>query len=239
MVSHSPPITKSDDIYNNESRLEELHHPKMRRIFIQLGRTFEIPDSIIRIIYLILQSSIKYEEDLTRCFHRNILLMNVLLSQKDTKSICRFFFNASSSPDKYTLNLLYESLNGNERPFAYRIPIGRDCEWCIKNSSNKKLIFNNDHSIKKIEDIRERLFLEINILGEEEYIYTCDDILVHPIPYKPASRKVKLHYLNTSSFDEIYNDYSNFKEVKGGGLESLYTLYINNFGYGDVMYFSP
>ena len=81
MVSHSPPITKSDDIYNNESRLEELHHPKMRRIFIQLGRTFEIPDSIIRIIYLILQSSIKYEEDLTRCFHRNILLMNVLLSQ--------------------------------------------------------------------------------------------------------------------------------------------------------------
>ena len=50
---------------------------------------------------------------------------------------------------------------------------------------------------------------------------------------------MKLHYLNTSSFDEIYNDYSNFKEVKGGGLESLYTLYINNFGYGDVMYFSP
>ncbi len=239
MISRNSSTMVSGDIYNNESRLERLHHPKMRKIFLQLGRTFQLPDSILRMIYLILQSSTNYEDHLTCCFHRNILLLNVLLSHKDIESLgSSFVKDYSSYSHKDLFNVLYDHFYGEQTPFDYRIPMGRDCEWCIKNSSNKKLIFNNDHSIQRVNDIRERLFLEINILGEEKYIYVRDDRPNLPISYKPASRKVKLNYVNTSSFNEIYNDYSSFKEVKGGSHESLYTLFISDYGYGDTMYFN-
>ena len=122
--------------------------------------------------------------------------------------------------------------------FSYRIPNKRDCEWAIKHSWNKKLKFNENNEIWKFLDIREKLFIEIKILGEENYLFDLDSINCGSSlrRYNVAGKKKKLLYLNNSSFEEMYFDYQNFLEWKGGPNESSWSLALDCSG--DAMFFS-
>ena len=217
-------ISKGGDIiYNEDTKTYGLHHQKMKKIFIQLGNRHNLPIDIIDYLYSILYRTLKLEEETSIRFHRNSLLLNVMVENRNYKDLTR-------------MEPIFKSYE-TEDQFSYRIPEKRGCEWAIKNSTNKKLIFDNDNSLLRIKDTRERLFLEILILGEKNYLFDLN-CTYHNVNYKrymPAEKELKLRYLNNSSFEEIYSDYQNFLDVKGGDNESNFTLLLD--GAGDAMYF--
>ena len=215
-----------DTIYSIDSRKQWLHHPTMKKAFIQVGKRFQLPDDIVDIIYGILRMESIVEETSTRRFHRNVLLLNVLVGGQYNID-CNNLYDCKG--DEYVM--------GN--PFDYRIPNNRNCEWAIKNSSNKRLKFNVNNVLEEFHDIREKMFIEICILGEEHYLFDIEKMntsLSNTSRFKPADRNVKLRYLDNNSFEEVYFDYQNYLEWKGTPNESSWTLIID--ASGDAAFFS-
>tara|TARA_B100000029_G_C17078050_1_gene779454 strand:- start:46 stop:639 length:594 start_codon:yes stop_codon:yes gene_type:complete len=194
----------------------------MKKAFIQLGKKFQLPDDIVERLYSILRQNIRMEEESTQRFSRNILLLNVMVSEPFRKDRDDLYDCKGSQ---------YEVSN----PLDYRLPEKRNCEWAIKNSGNKKLRFNEDNKLCKFLDIREKLFIEIKILGEENYLFDLNSVGYGLRRYNVAEKKKKLLYLNNSSFEEMYFDYQNFLEWKGSPNESSWSLALDC--YGDAMFF--
>ena len=203
--------------YRDDSMRQVLTHPTMKKTFIQLGKKFKLPDDIIDYLYLILRKKIHTEEESIKRFHRNILLLNVMIA--DPKRSTELYDCMEDDYEK-------------TEPFDYRIPEERNCEWAITNSWNKKLTFNENNALENFRDIREKIFVEICILGEENYLF---DLSNKGQPnsefrFKPANHNLKLSYLKHSSFEEVYFDYQNFLEWKGTPEESAWRLIIDHSG---------
>ena len=210
-------------VYNNASRKQCLQHPTMKRVFMQIGKRFQLPDDIVNALYSILKQILRIEEESTQRFSRNMLLLNVMVSEPFRKNRDNLYDCKGS---------LYEKSN----PLDYRLPEKRNCEWAIKNSGNKKLKFNEDNEPWKFLDIREKMFIEIQILGEENYLFDVNSIGSGIRRYNVAERNKKLLYLNNSSFEEMYFDYQNFLEWKGSPNESSWSLTLDCSG--DAMFFA-
>ena len=211
-----------NNVYKADTRKQSLHHPRMKKAFIQLGKKFQLPDDIVERLYSILRQSLRMEEESTQMFSRNVLLLNVMVSEPFRKNRDDFYDCKGSQ---------YEVSN----PFDYRLPEKRNCEWAIKNSGNKKLKFNEDNKLWKFLDIREKLFMEIKILGEENYLFDLNSVGYGLRRYNVAEKKKKLLYLNNSSLEEMYFDYQNFLEWKGSPQESSWSLALDCSG--DAMFF--
>ena len=210
--------------YRNDTMRQALIHPTMKKTFIQLGKKFRLPDDIVDHLYFILKKKIQTEEESIKRFHRNSLLMNVMIA--DPKKPTELY---GCNMEKYMV----------ENLFDYRIPDERNCEWAITNSTNKKLNFNEDNALENFRDIRERIFVEICILGEENYLFDLSKPVID-LPYNHrfhhADHNLKVNYLKNSSFEEIYFDYQNFLEWKGTPQESSWRLIIDQMG--DAAFFA-
>ena len=211
-----------NNIYKADTRKQSLHHPRMKKAFIQLGKKFQLPDDIVERLYSILRQSLRIEEESTQRFSRNILLLNVMVSEPFRKNRDDLYDCKGSQ---------YEVSN----PLDYRLPEKRNCEWAIKNSGNKKLKFNENNEIWKFLDIREKMFIEIKILGEKNYLFDLNSVGYGLRRYNVAEKKKKILYLNNSSFEEMYFDYQNFLEWKGSPNESSWSLALDFSG--DEMFF--
>ena len=209
-------------VYKADTRKQSLHHPRMKKAFIQLGKKFQLPDDIVERLYSILKQTLRMEEKSTQRFSRNVLLLNVMVSEPFRKNRDDLYDCKGSQ---------YEVSN----PLDYRLPEKRNCEWAIKNSGNKKLKFNENNEIWKFLDIREKMFIEIKILGEENYLFDLNSVGYGLRRYNVAEKKKKILYLNNSSFEEMYFDYQNFLEWKGGPQESSWSLALDYSG--DAMFF--
>ena len=203
--------------YRDDTMHQTLTHPTMKKTFIQLGKKFKLPDDIVDYLYLILRKNIYTEEESIKRFYRNTLLLNVMVA------------DPKKSTELYGCK---ENIYEKTEPFDYRIPEERDCEWAIINSWNKKLTFNENNALENFRDIREKVFVEICILGEENYLFDSSK------PSQPnsrfrfqhASHNLKVSYLKHSSFEEVYFDYQNFLEWKGTPEESAWRLIIDRSG---------
>ena len=214
--------TLGNTVYDAESRKQCLQHPTMKKVFMQIGKKFKLPDDIVDGLYSILRQNLRMEEESTQRFSRNILLLNVMVSEP-------FRMNRDNLYD--CKGSQYEEGN----PLDYRLPESRNCEWAIKNSGNKKLKFNENNEPWKFLDIREKLFIEIKILGEKNYLFDLNSAGYGIRRFNVAEKKKKILYLNNSSFEEMYFDYQNFLEWKGGPNESSWSLALDNTG--DSMFF--
>ena len=217
-----------------------LKYYELKKCYIQLGKKYKLPDDIIRLIYFKTKKSIKDHENNQRIYHKNILLFKLISSPFDTK------FHILGGEKYIHKDILktwmkkYEEVNVwngfyNEILYEYRLPEGRNCEWAIKNSGNKKLKFNENNEIWKFLDIREKMFIEIKILGEKNYLFDLNSVGYGLRRYNVAEKKKKILYLNNSSFEEMYFDYQNFLEWKGGPQESSWSLALDCSG--DAMFF--
>jgi hypothetical protein len=208
-----------------------LRYYELKKSYIQLGRKFNIPDNIITLLYNKRKESIKDNENDQRTFHKNILLFKLISSPFDTT------FHIFANKKHIHKNVIqtwikkYEDINMwngfyDKILFEYRLPDGKNCEWAIKTSPLRQKQEYNDNIT--FLDIREKLMVEINILGENNYLkkYINSD---NPICV-PAERRLKIKYLNTSDFNEIYDDYNNFKNVKGTIHEGAWSMIIDTFG---------
>lgn len=196
-----------------------LHH-EIRKTYLQLGRTFQLPHDIINYIYRIDKEMKRKEEKRTRNFHENILLLNVMVANPI------HIKNKEKLHDK-KINLYGcdKEIYMDEKPFHYRLPIGRGYEWAIRNTSNKKIMKSPiTDELLGYRDIREKLFLEINIIGEEKYLLKGPDVLEY------ADRRLRILYLNKSCFDEVYIDYTNYVQWKDTELLNSYRLKIDEYG---------
>ena len=145
--------------YRDDSMRQALTHPTMKKTFIQLGKKFKLPDDIVDYLYLIIKKTIHTEEESIKRFHRNTLLLNVMVA------------DPKKSTELYGCK---ENIYEKTEPYDYRIPEERDCEWAITNSWNKKLTFNENNALENFRDIREKIFVEICILGEEHYLFDSE-----------------------------------------------------------------
>ena len=180
-------------------------HQELKKAFMQFGSKFRLPDEIVFKLYKMIQDSIREDEEVVRLYHKNMLLYNTLSHTIKVEEI-------NSQIEKDALQ--------------YLIPDGRGCEWAIQKSFNKKIVFNDENDSTNFKDIREKLFFEINILGETGYLLEDDK----NGGYCPAKKELIILYLNTSPFEEVYLDYSNFIEWKGTVYESAWTLVLDNHG---------
>ena len=198
----------SKERYNYESRRYSILHPRTKKTFLQLGKKFTLPDDIVNILYNMVKGEHEEEKKNMKRFHRNLLLLNMIVGPYRKK-------------EAMNLNN-YEK----EEPFNYRIPIQRGCEWAIQKSSNKKITLDENNTLSKFRDIREKLFFEIRVMGEKEYLYREG----RTIYLMPADKKLKLLYLNKSPFEEVMLDYLNFLEWKDTPHCTSWKLIIDQYG---------
>lgn len=211
-----------------------LRYYELKKAYIQLGKKFNLPDNIIRLLYLQTNKLIKNDEDDQKTFHKNILLFKLISSPFDTDF---HIFSGNKYVHKNVLQTWidkYEDINNwngfyDKILFEYRLPDNKNCEWAIKTSPLRKI--DNYEENVTFMDIREKLMVEINILGETNYLKKYIT-MTHPydIICVPAELRLKIKYLNTSDFNEIYIDYQNFKDVKGTIHEGAWSMVIDTFG---------
>ena len=215
-----------------------LKYYELKKCYIQLGKKYKLPDDIIRLIYFKTKKSIKDHENKQRIYHKNILLFKLISSPFDTKF---HIFGGEKYIHKDILKTWmkkYEEVNVwngfyNEILYEYRLPEGRNCEWAIKTSPIRKINKNGDNIV--FQDIKEKLMIEIKIIFETNYLkkyvktYTQYGDL-YDISCVPADLGLKIKYLNTNDFNEIYYDYENFREWKGTVNEDSWVMIIDAFG---------
>ena len=119
--------------------------------------------------------------------------------------------------------------------YDYLIPDGKDCEWSIKHSGLKRRMeLRIGEDFQRFTDSRAKLMIELNIIGENNYLRTK-----HYYPGEtepdivywgdcPLRRKIK--YLNTSPWNEIEVDYETFLDWKGTEHERSWRLSIDMWG---------
>ena len=80
--------------------------------------------------------------------------------------------------------------------------------------TQQKTEINENNEPWKFLDIREKLFIEIKILGEKNYLFDLNSVGYGIRRFNVAEKKKKILYLNNSSFEEMYFDYQNFSNGK-------------------------
>lgn len=113
--------------------------------------------------------------------------------------------------------------NFKEDIYEYRLPNGRNCEWGIKNSQLKRRYMNNYGELL-FTDARERVLIEVEIVGTCNYLLYPNGGL--PLKkskdyYFEASLNHKIKYLKNTPWWEIEEDYLNWIEAPSTLKEQL------------------
>ena len=68
-------------VYKADTRKQSLHHPRMKKAFIQLGKKFQLPDDIVERLYSILKQTLRMEEKSTQMASPNatIKIINTIM----------------------------------------------------------------------------------------------------------------------------------------------------------------
>lgn len=119
-----------------------------KKVFIQLGRKFNLPLDIIIYLYNTLHKSIDYDRSLQINFHKNILSSHLLGSS--LVNIDDTFFNI-------------------ENPFQYRLPLNKGNEWLIESDFKRKynIYYHGLYNELKPRDI---INTQIEIYGKNEFL---------------------------------------------------------------------
>lgn len=120
-----------------------------KKIFIQLGRKFNLPLDIIIFLYNTLNKSVNYDRSLQINFHKNIL----------SSYLC--------GPSLVDIDDKFFSI---QNPFQYRLPIGKGNEWLIESDFARKdnLFYHGLYNELKPRDI---INIQIEIYGEQKFIF--------------------------------------------------------------------
>jgi len=205
----------------------------VKKSYLQVGKKFRIPLDIIKYIFNIVTKEEKKEGKKQMIYLKNILLFRLIASPFDIEF---HIFGGKKyehkNPLQRWINKYNEINNWNgfyeETLYEYRIPDGKNCEWAIKTSPIRKKSFVNNEIT--FYDIREKLMVEIKILGEENYLMKLNNTEENLNYIAPADLPLKIKYLNTSPFNEIDIDYSNFLEWKGSDNERAWSMIIDVYG---------
>jgi len=133
------------------------------------------------IIYIILN----FINQSTLFYHKNIILFHCL---------------------KYKY-LNYFNENIEKDIFKIRIPINRNIEWSITNHSNKSQQLLKTRGLFGLDLIRHVLMIQIKVLNEPDYLFMYDEHQNIVL----ASKERTYLYLNTNSWEEIIEDYNDYK----------------------------
>ena len=90
-----------------------------KKIFIQLGRKFNLPLEIIIYLFNTLHKNITYDRSLQINFHKNILSSYLCGPSSSILDIDNKFFS-------------------KKNPFQYRLPLNKGNEWLIKSDYERK-----------------------------------------------------------------------------------------------------
>ena len=121
-----------------------------KKVFIQLGRKFNLPLEIIIYLFNTLHKDIAYDRSLQINFHKNILSAH-LLGPSSIVDIDDDFFNI-------------------QNPFQYRLPLNKGNEWLIESDFARKdnLFYHGLYNELKPRDI---INTQIEIYGEQKFIF--------------------------------------------------------------------
>lgn len=120
-----------------------------KKVFIQLGRKFNLPLEIIIYLFNTLHKDIAYDKSLQINFHKNIL-SSYLCGPSSTLDIDNKFFS-------------------KKNPFQYRLPLNKGNEWLIKSDYERKenIFYHGLYNEFKPRDI---INTQIKIYGEQKFI---------------------------------------------------------------------
>lgn len=120
-----------------------------KKLFIQLGRKFNLPLEIIIYLFNTLHKDIAYDRSLQINFHKNIL-SSYLCGSSSILDIDNKFFS-------------------KKNPFQYRLPLNKGNEWLIKSDYERKenIFYHGLYNELKPRDI---INTQIEIYGEQKFI---------------------------------------------------------------------
>lgn len=158
-----------------------------KKVFIQLGRKFNLPLDIIIYLYNTLHKSISYDRSLQINFHKNILSSH-LLGPSSSLDIDDKFFN-------------------KKNPFQYRLPINKGNEWLIESDFARKynIFYHGLYNELKHRDI---INTQIEIYGEKEFIFKYQVVRGREF-YEPLTGMERIRFIDRMSADlfDLYFEY--------------------------------
>ena len=177
-----------------------------KKVFIQLGRKFNLPLDIIFLLYNSLRKSIDYDRSLQINFHKNILSSH-LCGPSSLVDIDDTFFN-------------------KKNPFQYRLPIGKGNEWLIDSDFARKdnLFYHGLYNELKPRDIINQ---QIEIYKDLHFIFKYQVFRRREF-YEPLTGMERIRFIDRMGIDlfDLYFEYlenSQFNIVRmGNSYEELW-----------------
>ena len=159
-----------------------------KKIFIQLGRKFNLPLEIIILIFNTLHKNITYDRSLQINFHKNILSSYLCGPSSSFLDIDNKFFS-------------------RKNPFQYRLPLNKGNEWLIKSDyERKEKIFY--HGLYKELKPRDIINTQIEIYGEQRFILKYL-VLRGREYYEPLTGMERIQFINrmNTALVDLYWDH--------------------------------
>ena len=158
-----------------------------KKVFIQLGRKFNLPLDIIIYLFNTLHKNIAYDRSLQINFHKNILSSH-LCEPSSFLDIDNSFLNPIN-------------------PYQYRLPINKGNEWLIHSykCTRNYIIYNDLYNELKPIDIINK---QIEIYGDTYFLLKSDTNgpFVSFQPLKDIERMKFIDAMGTKLFD-LYFEY--------------------------------
>ena len=179
-------IIKNIHIMNKLSLLSREQEKK--KVFIQLGRKFNLPLEIIIYLFNTLYKNITYDRSLQINFHKNILSSYLCGPSSSTLDIDNKFFS-------------------KKNPFQYRFPLNKGNEWLIKSDYERKenIFYHGLYNEFKPRDI---INTQIEIYGEQKFILKYL-VLRGREYYEPLTGMERIRFIDRMGPDlfDLYFDY--------------------------------
>lgn len=158
-----------------------------KKLFIQLGRKFNLPLEIIIYLFNTLHKDIAYDRSLQINFHKNILSL-YLCGPSSTLNIDNKFFS-------------------KKNPFQYRLPLNKGNEWLIKSDYERKenIFYHGLYNELKPRDI---INTQIEIYGKQKFILKYL-VLRGREYYQPLTGLERIKFIDRMDIDlfDLYFDY--------------------------------
>ena len=226
-----------------------------KKCFLQLGRTFGLSHDILRLLYNHKNSSERKEEGFTRMFYKNMILLMCLDSHGNLDVLTAFetelrrhaHIPPRRDPIQMWRNRYREHIdNGKcfmkDDLYSHRLPLDKNCEWGIMHSqlSRRKPIKDGEF-VSGFYDLREKMLCEIRIIGEEGYLWKITQYPDKSGEYEdiwteePLETRDKIHYLNTSPWEEIEIDYETYLDWKDTPEGPSWRVFVDGYGEGATL----
>ena len=159
-----------------------------KKVFIQLGRKFNLPLDIIIFLYNTLNKSVNYDRSLQINFHKNIL----------SSYLC--------GPSLVDIDDKFFSI---QNPFQYRLPIGKGNEWLIESDFARKdnLFYHGLYNELKPRDIINK---QIEIYKDLQFIFKYQVVRGREC-YQPLTGMERIRFIDRMGID-LFNLYFEYLE---------------------------